>query len=124
MELSSEGMPRFDLLQSIRKRFLTARVVIVSAYGSLRVAVAALRKGADDYLVKPVTVPELLRAIKKEDDEASFCLGDFPSLAKVEWEYIARVLQSVEWNISAAARVLGIGRSTLQRKLRKYPPHR
>jgi len=47
-----------------------------------------------------------------------------PSLARVEWEHIQRVLSDCSGNISQAAKLLGIHRRSLQRKLSKYPPNR
>ena len=47
-----------------------------------------------------------------------------PTLARVEWEHMQRVIADCDGNISQAARLLGIHRRSLQRKLSKYPPAR
>jgi two-component system response regulator RegA len=121
MELCPDGVPRLDVLRSTRSRLPEARIVVLTAYPSLRGAVAALQGGANDYLAKPISASELLltlRGICQRAPEPA----NLPSLDWIEWEYINRVLTHTAGNISAAARVLRIQRSTLQRKLRKYPP--
>lgn len=50
--------------------------------------------------------------------------GAVPSLAKIQWDHIQRVLGACGGNVSRSARVLGIARRTLQLKLKKHPPHR
>ena len=49
---------------------------------------------------------------------------EVPSLARVEWEHIQRVLADCDGNVSQAARLLGIHRRSLQRKLSKFPTAR
>lgn len=123
LELAPDGTPRMELLREVRKRWLNARIVVATAYPSVSVAADAVRAGADDYLAKPVSPVELALAL----DGASDCRSrsaELPSLGRVEWEYIHRVLTSTGGNISESARILGVERSTLQRKLRKLPPRR
>lgn len=123
MELSPEGAPRWELLRSVRKRWSSARVVVTTAYPSVSVASTALRAGADEYIAKPVSPAELALMLDGATDlEAT--RAELPSLGRVEWEYIHRVLTLTGGNISEAARILGVERSTLQRKLRKLPARR
>ena len=81
--------------------------------------------GAINYLPKPADTDEILAAFAKdklEDVTPPQKDIETPSLGRVEWEHINRVLADCGGNISAAAKRLNIHRRTLQRKLLKYPP--
>ena len=79
-----------------------------------------------NYIPKPADVNDILNAFSK-DESLDIDLNQEklirPSLARLEWEHINRVLAECDGNISAAAKKLGIHRRTLQRKLYKYPPN-
>jgi two-component system response regulator RegA len=107
----------------------TTRIVVLTGYGSIATALDAVRLGAAHYLTKPADVDEILAAFERGEavPAASGATPEPPapaSLARVEWEHISRVLSDCGGNISKAARVLGIHRRSLQRKLTKYPPAR
>lgn len=123
MELAPEGAPRWDLLRSVRRRWSGARIIVATAYPSVSVASSALRSGADEYLAKPVSPAEMATMLEGSADTRASC-APLPTLGRVEWEYIHRVLSHTGGNISEAARILGVERSTLQRKLRKLPARR
>jgi two-component system response regulator RegA len=123
MELAPEGAPRLELLQSVRKRWSGARIIVATAYPSVSVAATALRAGADEYMAKPVSPAEVASMLDGEK-KTEAPRAHLPSLGRVEWEYIHRVLTHTGGNISEAARILGVERSTLQRKLRKLPARR
>ena len=101
------------------------QIVVLTGYGSIATATEAVRLGALSYLPKPADVDDILKAFAQnaalEIPEAE---EDFqaPSLARMEWEHINRVLHDCKGNISAAAKRLGLHRRTLQRKLNKFPP--
>ena len=99
------------------------RVVILTGYSSIATAVEAIKRGADNYLCKPADVDEILAAFSGESSGAMDTVDDFnpPSVDRLEWEHIQRVLQEHDGNISATARALGMHRRTLQRKLNKRP---
>lgn len=100
------------------------RVVVLTAYGSIATALEAMRLGAVGYLRKPATVEEILLAFERADipaDELSEPPAQVPSLADAEWEHINRVLAECNGSIRKAAKLLGLHRRTLQRKLAKYP---
>jgi len=87
----------------------------------------AIRLGARDYLTKPADPEHILAALRGErviQDNPKEVPPETPSLDRVEWEHIQRVLMDCGGNVSQAARHLGIDRRTLQRKLGKYPPTR
>ena len=100
-------------------------VVVLTGYGSIATALDAVRLGATHYLQKPATVDDLLAAFAREDEPGPVSEeAEVPSLARVEWEHLNRVLADCDGNISKAARLLGLHRRSLQRKLAKYPVHR
>jgi two-component system response regulator RegA len=96
-------------------------VALCSGYLSVEIAVAAVQAGADDVLFKPVTPREIIRRME-QGPETEPDLDETPTLARAEWEHITRVLADCNGNVSAAARRLGIYRSSLQRRLRKFAP--
>jgi two-component system, response regulator RegA len=100
-------------------------IVVLTGYGSIATAVEAMRLGARDYLTKPCHADRILAAFESEPeppkDEMEF---EIPSLARLEWEHIERVLRECNGNVSKAARVLGMHRRTLQYKLAKFPVSR
>lgn len=101
-------------------------IVVVTGYGSIATAVEAIRLGARDYLTKPSNADQILAAFENEpepapDAELAF---EVPSLARLEFEHIERVLRECNGNVSKAARVLGMHRRTLQYKLAKFPVKR
>jgi two-component system response regulator RegA len=115
-----------DLVRALHEAQPEARIVVLTGYGSIANALEAVRLGAAHYLTKPVTVDEVLagfagRAPTGAEPAAD---DDVPSLARVEWEHINRVLADSGGNISEAARRLGMHRRSLQRKLAKMPTRR
>jgi Response regulator consisting of a CheY-like receiver domain and a Fis-type HTH domain len=103
------------------------RVLLLTGYASIATAVEAIKRGAHDYLAKPVDADAVVRALLDGDagpaDADDF--ADAPDaplpLRRLEWEHIQRVLTECEGNISETARRLGMHRRTLQRKLSKHP---
>ena len=97
------------------------RILVLTGYGSIPTAVSATRLGAWNYLTKPASAGEILAALSEGDHAIAELPEQPPSLHRLEWEYIQRVLAEHDGNVSAAARTLGIHRRTLQRRLRKRP---
>ncbi|HEU0031993.1 MAG TPA: response regulator [Kofleriaceae bacterium] len=115
------GESGIDLVKDLKADRPELRVALCSAYLSVVTAVAAVQAGADHVFFKPVTFKEILRRIEDEQQPEPD-LDETPTLARIEWEHIARVLADCDGNITLAARRLGIYRSSLQRKLRKNAP--
>jgi len=115
---ASDGI---DLTRALRALDAELIIVVLTGYGSIVTAVDAVRAGATDYITKPADADQILAALNGEGHGAH---GDVPSLARVEWEHMQRVLADCDGNISEAARRLGMHRRSLQRKLSKYPPNR
>lgn len=114
-----------DLIQQLLACQPGLRIVLLTGYASIATAVEAIKRGAFDYLPKPVTAREVLRVLLPEtplnNDVVTPEQIDPPSLQRLEWEHIQRVLSEHDGNISATARALGMHRRTLQRKLAKRP---
>ncbi|MCC6807206.1 MAG: response regulator [Deltaproteobacteria bacterium] len=99
------------------------RIVMLTGYGSIANTVQAMRLGVVGYLTKPASVDDILRALELLAPGAA-AEETVPSLSRVEWEHINRVLEDCGGNVSAAARILGLHRRSLQRKLQRYPSAR
>jgi two-component system, response regulator RegA len=123
VDLRMPGESGLVVVEELHARQPNMQIVVVTGYGSIATAVEAMRLGAHDYLTKPAHADQILAAFEA-DPEAAQPDYTVPSLAKVEREHIERVLQECNGNISAAARVLGVHRRTLQYKLAKFPVKR
>jgi two-component system response regulator RegA len=110
-----------DVLTALHRELPDLVSVVLTGYGSIATALEAIRRGAIDYLTKPVDADDVLRAFEPGQEVAT---ATVPSLHRVEWEHIQRVLADCGGNVSQAARVLGVHRRTLQRKLGVQPPRR
>jgi two-component system response regulator RegA len=127
VDLRMPGKSGLEVVQELRALDSSMTIVMLTGYGSIPTAISATKLGADYYLSKPVdaeqilAVYESLRAAPNDELEAPEMV---PSLARVEWEHMQRVIADCGGNISQAARLLGIHRRSLQRKLNKYPPAR
>lgn len=113
-----------ELVSALVENDSTTKVVVLTGYGSIATAVEAVRRGASHYLTKPAEVDEIIRSFTAPETRAENPPEQVPSLARTEWEHINRVLTDCGGNISQAARLLGLHRRTLQRKLAKYPVKR
>ncbi len=123
LDLRLPDMNGLELIERIKTVSPSTRVVVLTGYGSIATALEAMRLGASDYLAKPLDVDKVALALAGGSGRHRLPLA-VPSLARVEWEHINRVLVDCEGNVSAAARLLGIHRRSLQRKLAKLPTSR
>jgi two-component system response regulator RegA len=129
LDLRMPGSSGLELVTDLLAINADMEIVILTGYGSIATALDATRRGAMDYLAKPADADQILAAFqkvgrKKSDPKpAAPDQATTPSLARVEWEHIQRILTDCDGNISQAARALGIHRRSLQRKLSKYPPY-
>ncbi len=122
VDLKMPGKHGLDVVRDVLVLHRDARIVVLTAYGSIATAVEAMRLGAVNYLTKPSDVDRILAAFVGSTHEMGGPdIVGTPSLARVEWEHIERVLRDCEGNISKAARTLGIPRRSLQYKLAKNP---
>jgi len=122
VDLKLEGESGLDLIPLLIGINPEMNIVVLTGYSSIATAVTAIKRGASEYLSKPVTAGDVVKALSGDlprEDE----LEDFSpmSVERVEWEHIQKVLKENDGNISATARSLGMYRRTLQRKLAKKP---
>ena len=125
VDLKMPGRDGLELIPDLRRLEPEAVILVLTGYGSIATTLAATKLGADHYLSKPADVEQILAVYEmvcEGADSAEAIPSTVPSLARVEWEHIQRVLTDCHGNISLAARLLGIHRRSLQRKLSKYPP--
>ena len=111
------------LIEPLRALSADMVIVLLTGYASIATAVEAIKRGADDYLPKPAGIESILRALNGDGSPDEF--EDTPEtmtpLKRLEWEHIQQALSTSGGSISAAARLLGMHRRTLQRKLGKRP---
>jgi two-component system, response regulator RegA len=123
VDLRLEGESGLDIVRALRPLDPTMFILMLTGWGSIATALEAVRGGADHYLSKPVDAEQIIAAFRSASTATVFSEAPaVPSLARVEWEHIQRVLTDCCGNISLAAKQLGIHRRSLQRKLSKYPP--
>lgn len=110
-----------DLVQPLRSISPSMRIIILTGYGNIASAVAAVKSGAVDYMSKPAAVDEIVSTLLSE--------GDTPpppenpmSADRVKWEHIQRIYELCDRNVSETARRLNMHRRTLQRILAKRSP--
>ncbi len=125
VDLRMRDRSGLELVGDLKALDAEMKIIVLTGYGSIATAIEAIRLGATNFLPKPADVDDILTAFARGGapiaDHAPVDVAA-PSLARVEWEHIQRVLADCSGNISEAARRLGIHRRSLQRKLRKYPP--
>jgi len=122
VDLKLEGESGLDLIPRLIDINPDMNIIVLTGYSSIATAVTAIKRGAADYLSKPVTASDVARALSGERSEGGGAEGFNPmSVERMEWEHIQKVLKENDGNISATARSLGMYRRTLQRKLAKKP---
>ncbi|MDB5304992.1 MAG: hypothetical protein JWM97_2541 [Phycisphaerales bacterium] len=124
VDMRMPGMTGLDLVPQLLALNPRMQIVVLTGYGSIATAVEAVRRGAINYLSKPLDADQILAAFEASGDApaANATAENTPSLARVEYEHIQRILSDCDGNISLAARKLGLHRRSLQRKLSKLPP--
>lgn len=126
-----------SVVRHLHERDPRTNIVVLSGYGSIPTALEAVRRGATWFLSKPADADEVLLAFARGDESLREALGlppwhadadappyRAPSLDRMEWEHIQRVLADCGGNITHAADALGIHRRSLQRKLSRKPASR
>lgn len=121
VDLKLQAESGLDLIPQLIQINPDMNIVVLTGYSSIATAVTAIKRGATDYLSKPVTAGDVTKALAGES--ATNIAGEPSpmSVERLEWEYIQKVLKENDGNISATARSLGMYRRTLQRKLAKKP---
>ncbi len=111
-----------DVVAALRAARPDARIVMLTGYGNIATAVAAVKAGAVDYLPKPADADQIEAALLNQDRPLPRPPENPMSADRVRWEHIQRVYEQCERNVSETARRLNMHRRTLQRILSKYAP--
>ena len=123
LDLNLDGQSGLSLIPRFLAISPASQIVVLTGYASISTAVEAIKRGAIQYLAKPVDIETLLLAFGETNAVAIEPAIEEQRLSvdRLEWEHIQRVLSEHEGNISATARALHMHRRTLQRKLAKRP---
>lgn len=111
-----------DVVELLRLRRPDCRIVVLTGYGAIATAVAAVKIGAIDYLSKPADADDVLNALLAKGDVLPAPPENPMSADRVRWEHIQRVYEMCDRNVSETARKLSMHRRTLQRILAKRSP--
>jgi two-component system response regulator RegA len=124
VDMRMPGASGIELVGALRRIDEETRIVVLTGYGTIASAVEAMRAGAADYLTKPADAATCERVLLGRSAPPAGEEDDLPSLERVEYEYLQRVLADCGGNISEAARRLRMHRRSLQRKITRQPPRR
>ncbi len=122
VDLKMPGDSGLVLVRALAELDPQTRILVLTGFASVATAVEAIKLGATHYLAKPADVDEILSALHRDaGDPGVGATLEPPTLSRLEWEHIQRVLTEHGGNVSATARALKMHRRTLQRKLAKRP---
>lgn len=125
VDLRMPGPSGLELIRALKELDPETRIVVLTGYGSIATTIDAMRLGAVYYLQKPADADEVLAAFARAEAPPAEGMPsdlDPPSLERVKWEHVSRVLADCQGNVSEAARKLKLHRRSLQRMLQKFPP--
>ena len=122
IDLRLEDGNGLDVVKAIHKSKKESRIVMLTGYGNLPTAVAAVKAGAIDYLAKPVDADDVEAALLASPESKAKPPENPMSADRVKWEHIHRVFELCNRNVSETARRLKMHRRTLQRILSKRSP--
>jgi two-component system, response regulator RegA len=123
IDLRLEDGNGLDVVELLRAKRPDARIVVLTGYGAIATAVAAVKIGATDYLSKPADADDVINALLQREGDVLPEPPENPMSAdRVRWEHIQRVYEQCDRNVSETARRLSMHRRTLQRILAKRSP--
>jgi two-component system response regulator RegA len=122
VDLRLEDGNGLDVVEALRERRPDARIVVLTGYGAIATAVAAVKIGATDYLAKPADANDVTDALLSRASALPPPPENPMSADRVRWEHIQRVYEQCDRNVSETARRLNMHRRTLQRILAKRSP--
>lgn len=121
-DLRLEDGNGLDVVEALREKRPDSRIVVLTGYGAIATAVAAVKIGATNYLSKPADANDVTDALLAQGDEMPPPPENPMSADRVRWEHIQRVFELCDRNVSETARRLNMHRRTLQRILAKRSP--
>ena len=121
-DLRLEDGNGLDVVEAIREKRPDSRIVVLTGYGAIATAVAAVKIGAIDYLSKPADANDITNALLAPVDQLPPPPENPMSAERVRWEHIQRIYELCDRNVSETARRLNMHRRTLQRILAKRSP--
>ena len=122
VDLRLETGNGLDVVKELSKLKKNSRIVMLTGYGNLPTAVAAIKAGAIDYMAKPVDADDVEAALLASPESKAKPPENPMSADRVKWEHIHRVFELCNRNVSETARRLKMHRRTLQRILSKRSP--
>ena len=122
VDLRLEDGNGLEVVKQIQTSNSTSRIVMLTGYGNISTAVAAIKEGAIDYLAKPADADDVEKALLADPDKKAQPPENPMSADRVKWEHIHRVFELCNRNVSETARRLKMHRRTLQRILSKRSP--
>src|SRR5579859_6531595 len=122
LDMRLEDGSGLAVVDALRESRPDARIIMLTGYGNIATAVAAVKAGAVDYLSKPADADDVARALLALPGEAPPPPDNPMSADRVRWEHIQRVFELCNHNVSETARRLNMHRRTLQRILAKRAP--
>lgn len=122
VDLRLEDGNGLDVVEALRERRPECRIVVLTGYGAIATAVAAVKIGAIDYLSKPADANDVTNALLSRGEAMPAPPENPMSADRVRWEHIQRVYEMCDRNVSETARRLSMHRRTLQRILAKRSP--
>ncbi len=122
LDLRLEDGSGLSVVEALKKHRPDGRVVMLTGYGAIATAVAAVKAGAIDYLAKPADPEDIVKALLAEPDTTPEPPENPMSADRIRWEHIQRVYELCGHNVSETARRLNMHRRTLQRILAKRAP--
>jgi two-component system response regulator RegA len=122
VDLRLEDGNGLDVVETLRERRPDCRIVVLTGYGAIATAVAAVKIGATDYLSKPADANDITSALLAKGESMPAPPDNPMSADRVRWEHIQRVYEMCDRNVSETARRLSMHRRTLQRILAKRSP--
>ena len=122
LDMRLEDGVGLSVVEQMREARPDARVVMLTGYGNIATAVAAVKAGAVDYLSKPADADDVIKALLARGDDAPAPPENPMSADRVRWEHIQRIYELCGHNVSETARRLNMHRRTLQRILAKRAP--
>ena len=122
LDMRLEDGNGLKVVEALHDRRPDAKAIMLTGYGNIATAVAAVKAGAVDYLSKPADADDVVRALLAHEDQGPAPPENPMSADRVRWEHIQRVYELCGHNVSETARRLNMHRRTLQRILAKRAP--